>query len=529
MSPDSTGSPSWDVVAAELRACREQQKQTWGELDSALIGRYLAGEVSNTERKLVEASLEDHPELRVLTEIVSDVLADCSPVASVEAPAEPRLLSFSSAKPARKSKFQRSQRLFALAAAACLLLGLGLALEQRSSNPSAGGFSLSDTSLMASNKGKLFNTARKADVNLTSSSSPARPEQELVALANDLVEKNEFEKAAQILFDTPMRDAAPSPPAVPVAHTSQLNEAVVNLTERYLNSMPGGFDDDARKTERHGFAPAGGAASAIKFVAATDKKSNETRGRILNNSLPYLLDGVKQQSNRTLQQRSANALGRMGSYAAPVVPQLAETLRRSECPIQQTVLTEVFKNLGPEARPAAKDLEYVAGKCCKQVQPHAQEAPAAVRMPDWIGVRDNARVLDEKVKHRVNQRIRELARVHHVQVVAETVSKLPDSTMDTYFAYKGENQRAAYLSDVARKRSHDVGADRGVYLLICMDPPSVQVALGDQSNAGKPAASLAINAARDRLEKSVRTKEPGQGYDKDIEEVVRSIEQALAK
>src|SRR5438445_10646430 len=97
MSQDSTKDPSWDVVAAELRAGREQQKQTWGELDSALICRYLAGEAGNTERKLVEASLEDHPELRVLTEIVNDVMADCPPVAAIEAPAEPRILSFSGA------------------------------------------------------------------------------------------------------------------------------------------------------------------------------------------------------------------------------------------------------------------------------------------------------------------------------------------------------------------------------------------------------------------------------------------------
>jgi hypothetical protein len=215
----------------------------------------------------------------------------------------------------------------------------------------------------------------------------------------------------------------------------------------------------------------------------------------------------------------------MGAYAAPAVPQLAETLRHSQCPIQQTILTEVFKSLGPEARPAAKDLEYVADKCCKEVQPHAREALAAVRMPDWIGVRDNARILDEKVRQRVNHRIRELARVHHVNVVAETVSKLPPDTMTAYFAYQGEPQRSAYLSDIARKRSHDVGADRGVYLLICMDPPSVQVALSPEANAAKPMASLALNAARDRLEKSVKAR----GYDKGIEEVVQTIEQALAK
>src|SRR5215213_8132382 len=101
MSQEPAEFPSWDAVAAELRACRAQQKQTWGELDNALIGRYLAGEVTSEERDRVEASLEEHPELRILTEIVSGVLAGCATEAE---PVQPRALAFTPARPRTRSR-----------------------------------------------------------------------------------------------------------------------------------------------------------------------------------------------------------------------------------------------------------------------------------------------------------------------------------------------------------------------------------------------------------------------------------------
>src|SRR6185295_17115784 len=92
MSADSTPTTSWDTIAAELRAYRQQQKQTWGDLDHALIGRYLAGEVSPEERALVEAELAEHPELRTLTDVVSGVLTG---IDTVQTTTEgPRILTF---------------------------------------------------------------------------------------------------------------------------------------------------------------------------------------------------------------------------------------------------------------------------------------------------------------------------------------------------------------------------------------------------------------------------------------------------
>src|SRR5260370_9873550 len=75
-SPSASTAMEWDVLTAELRAYRNQQKQTWGDLDNALIGRFLAGEVTADQRRMVEAALNDHPELRKLTDLVLDVLHD---------------------------------------------------------------------------------------------------------------------------------------------------------------------------------------------------------------------------------------------------------------------------------------------------------------------------------------------------------------------------------------------------------------------------------------------------------------------
>ncbi len=516
MSQDSTSTPSWDVVAAELRAYRDEQKQTWGELDSALIGRYLAGEVNDEERTQVEASLQDHPELRALTEIVSDVLSDCSPTAPIEVePARPRILSFTASQPVRKNRFQRSQRLFALAAAACLMLGLGIVLDQQPSSPNNAGSSLAFNSMEGDHKSRLQTSLKQP--------TPVSQPEDVVARANDLVEKKHFGEAADVLFLAPPRTPRSAVRvAAPLDRARKLNEAVVNLTEQVLETMPPA-DENGQKNDG-----SRGSISGIKFMAAPEGKENDSdkRNWILSNSLPYLVAGVNQQEDRKLQRRSADALGRMGSYAAPAVPQLGETLRNSNCPVQQTVLTEVFRQLGPEARPAAKDLEYVADKACKEVQTLAREALLAVRVPDWIGIRDEGKILDVKVRERLNARIRDLSRRHHVSVVAEAVRTLPANAMATYTAAKSEDQKAAYLSGVARKRGKDVGAERGVYLFICMDPPAVQVALGLDAQAGKPLVGVAADAVKDRLEKSLKKGD----YDKGIEEeVVQMIQQVIGK
>jgi hypothetical protein len=119
----------WERIVSELRAQRAAQKEAWGDLDNATLGRYLAGEVSGAERAEIERLLEGLPDLRYLTDVVRDVLAEFEPVAApapFEAP-PPVVLSFprSASRPARTPIRRQRVALFA-AAAVLLVVGLGV-------------------------------------------------------------------------------------------------------------------------------------------------------------------------------------------------------------------------------------------------------------------------------------------------------------------------------------------------------------------------------------------------------------------
>ena len=132
----STDFGQWDRVASELRACREAQQQAWGDVDNATLGRYLAGDVTPAERLRIETELQHRPELRKLTDLVSDVLRDCEPVAAPEK-ARPAFLPFPAAKSAPNPTARRWRQWVAVAAAACVLLVLGYTVLPRGAVPSS--------------------------------------------------------------------------------------------------------------------------------------------------------------------------------------------------------------------------------------------------------------------------------------------------------------------------------------------------------------------------------------------------------
>jgi hypothetical protein len=122
----------WDRVASELRAHRESQQRAWGDIDNATLGRYLANEADSDERQEVEAALNELPELRKLTELVRDVLGDSEPTAQqTPAPVLPATVPFPQRRPAPRRLFLTRQRA-SLVAAACLLMGIGLAVSSSS-------------------------------------------------------------------------------------------------------------------------------------------------------------------------------------------------------------------------------------------------------------------------------------------------------------------------------------------------------------------------------------------------------------
>jgi tetratricopeptide (TPR) repeat protein len=127
MTNEPNSSSGWNRVASELRAYRELQRKAWGDTDNALLGRYLADEVDPHERQKVEAALDEHPELRQLTDLVREVLGECEANPAAQ-PEEPDVLPFAPPKvTAKRATFRPGRRLGWLVAA-CLLVGVGIPL-----------------------------------------------------------------------------------------------------------------------------------------------------------------------------------------------------------------------------------------------------------------------------------------------------------------------------------------------------------------------------------------------------------------
>src|SRR5256885_15122041 len=102
MPVDPSDQVQWERVNAELQAAKEAQHRAWGDVDDTTLGRYLSAEVTSAELAAIESALQNHADLRFLTEIIRDVLAesgDATPV--VPAP----IRSFRPAPAPRKVRF----------------------------------------------------------------------------------------------------------------------------------------------------------------------------------------------------------------------------------------------------------------------------------------------------------------------------------------------------------------------------------------------------------------------------------------
>jgi hypothetical protein len=234
-----------------------------------------------------------------------------------------------------------------------------------------------------------------------------------------------------------------------------------------------------------------------------------------------LVYGLKQEDRPDLQVRCGDALGRMGPLAWKAVPELTDTLRKTRSPRQQRVVVGVLKQFGRAARPAAPVLENLAAAGPAEVRGEAREALRSICVPAWLGVNDTARVLSERSRRRVNERSLELARKHHFQFVAETVPSLPQAPAGIKLVSADGAQRA--LADLASKRCRAAGAERGLFVLICNDPPAVHVTLGQDARA-QASPRLTEQAVSELIQTHLKRKDQEKG----LEEAVGFVEQALA-
>jgi hypothetical protein len=180
MTTDFEAAGSWERVAAELRACRESQQRAWGDIDNATLGRYLAGELSGEDRRQVEQALEALPELRKLTDLVRDVLADCEPEvapARTLTPA-PEPMSRRQPRPALLRFRRHTASLVSLATAASLLLALGLSMPRLGDDAAARAPSAPALGRAVATRGEspVFFTALRPTEPALSRPAPAREE-----------------------------------------------------------------------------------------------------------------------------------------------------------------------------------------------------------------------------------------------------------------------------------------------------------------------------------------------------------------
>jgi hypothetical protein len=408
MTTGSVSDSGWERVAAELRASRDAQRATWGDLDNTTLGRYLAGEVSPEELERVEQALRELPELRTLTDLVRDVLGESDrSAAAPEEIAEPSLLAFRA--PARRpARFRLQRRYGALLAAAGLLLVCGLSLPNRflqvnnEQRATPGVAMLTDLAAPDANLARLEsldaqaasleNQNRIEDAVALAEQAPAVAQQggllkhpryaaSLEHLGRLYEKKGDLDQAEPSLAEAHDIYKSAFGPADP--HTLRLLDAHADCIELALNT-PTPADDDAAKitakaakggprlmaapafapnVQSVAMAPAPAEhiwRDARKMTIEKDGTANaEPRQyrRFRAAPAPVLIEALRHASAPARRQSYARALGQLGPAAGEeAAPALEEAFRRAATDDEKQTVVIALTRLGPAGRAALNEL-----------------------------------------------------------------------------------------------------------------------------------------------------------------------------
>jgi len=197
-------------------------------------------------------------------------------------------------------------------------------------------------------------------------------------------------------------------------------------------------------------------------------------------------------------------------------------LEQDDRPELQQKCCEALAKLGPVAQRAAPTLKRVPNKAPLPVCDRAEEALRFVDLPcGTAGVNDIAHVLADTSCQRVDRHIQKLCRKHHLCFVAETVRSLPDdATKILPVVEEAKREQVARWAEVRRRQ---VGAQDGVYFLICQNPPTVHVALGKDVKAKVLPSRLTEQSLRGLLYAHRHDK------DKGLEKAVLLVEHELSR
>jgi hypothetical protein len=367
MSMSNDPRPQWDLIAEELRSCRESQRAAWGDVDNATLGRYLAGEASEQERAAVEAAQRDHPELQVLTDLVFSVLDDKTP--AVSAP-EPTLLKFTQrpTRPRRSVAFRQRVALLA----ACLFIGVGLtALGSFNWLTTTGSPVSVDSGLASAEVNQLNELALLFEKN-----GPQRPA------------TPQTERKLARLYQTALvtTDAAPTPHSSMKGHLLMKTEKDTALSDR---KQPSAHHHAAQRLREH--------------------IENCTSDEVRKSVVPVLARALHEARGPEERIRLAQALGELGPAACDACPTLHGCLVSARTETERGAYKQALNQMGEFQPPTAKFVTKVdptaSSQCC-------------------VGVNDRAGCFSVRCLREAGRNVQQLARTAHREVLIESVPSL---------------------------------------------------------------------------------------------------------
>jgi hypothetical protein len=416
-NPDRPGgqdSVPWGWVASELRAARESQQRTWGGIDNATLGRYLADEASGDERRQVEAALEELPQLRELTDLVRDVLQDFEPVPAdlPEVEAGPVVLPLRKL-PARRRLVAFVRRRAPLVAAACLVLTLGVAMPRPGAPLAAPGSPVqlgrgtaSRTLVLLSGQesGAAAQPAVRSEqqsevragaerywkgLSYQQRGDLARAEPELsqaLAICNRTLGPDDpaTVQTRRQLADVYQVALNTAPPPNPYLYAAPSNPyaAELNPVVPARHSSPLSGDDHAlSETPPHEKAARAGLsrvrdekALRVTAVALRDRITRGDARELQASVVTVLAQALAQAKSSGERESLARALGELGPAAAEAVPVLTKCLRKAHDAGERQALLLALGEMGPAARSAVPVLLASLESPCPEARRSAARA-----------------------------------------------------------------------------------------------------------------------------------------------------------
>jgi hypothetical protein len=554
-------SEQWDRVAAELRAYKQTQEQAWGEIDNATLGRYLAGDLSSDERQQIEQALTQLPELRKLTDIVRDVLDDFDPAAPAPLPEAPKVIPFPQARPAKRMLMRALRSRGALVAAACLLLAIGLTLggsrlftfprqqptQVASSNvPEAGSLPsdkrsapVADVESSAKEK-KMIEGWKQLGTSATTLLAASQEQ-----LGDYYQQNGDYERAESFLVNA--HDLRRKSLGDDDAETIKTSQKLAKVYQLALNTTPPAEAHFLHSTANTLVNPPSPPVLPMGLMPKRDRgydKACALRERITKQNpaevkqsvVPALVNGFRSAKTAGDRQLFARALGILGPAAGDAVGDLKNALAAKDTTNdERVVVVWALGRIGPAARPAVPSLldalqgnspevQHAAREALVQLGPYArqdvlasdrkeplpQEVRARIEGPEGrSGVNDAGSCCSPQLLLETQRQVQQIARRHHVELFAETVANLPKD---------GKN-----VADWSKERRTD-----GIYLLVCKEPPSVQVVVAPalERKGFTPECQAEL---KKRAEDALKKHEIDRGLRESVGYVAQQLDQAAQR